>query len=323
MDYCSYFIKDKALFGHYPTLSDLEGLVENGVIYFVDLTCEKEEIVRYTQEDLTRLNPLCKKLDFPIPDMKVPTDVVEFSVFAVKIEKIIRGLKGQNKLYINCRGGHGRSGLLVSVLLTRILNVSVIKAIELTTNYHNDRRVMKLKYRRQLCPQTKAQREFLFNMFKPLYFYKAYRKGYCYGFSNFSLHSIFIKNFRNNEDIYFPTSESAYQAFKDINNKEYVEKLINTRSPYYAKTIGDKQINVGWEQIKDMVMYKILYLKFSQHPEIKLNLLNTGFRYLIDHNKYDCYWGDGGDNRGENRLGKILCRLREDFFDELNSHYLN
>jgi ribA/ribD-fused uncharacterized protein len=317
MNYCSYFIKDKALFGHYPTFSDLEELVDNGVIYFIDLTCEKEDIVRYTQEDIIKLNPLCKKLDFPIPDMKVPTDVVEFSVFVIKIEKLIRGLKGQNKLYIHCRGGFGRSGLLVSVLLIRLHNISVISAIELTTNFRDNRQIMKPKYRRQLCPQTKAQREFVFNMFKPLYFYKAYRKGYCYGFSNFSLHSVFIKNFRQGESIYFPTSESAYQALKDPENKEYVEKLINTRSPYYAKAVGDRHIVSDWDKIKDVVMYKVLYLKFSQHPEIKTNLLNTGFRYLIDHNRYDCYWGDGGDDKGENKLGKILCNLREDFLLEL------
>jgi len=43
MDYCSYFIKDKALFGSYPTLERAKELIDNGVSVFIDLTTESEK----------------------------------------------------------------------------------------------------------------------------------------------------------------------------------------------------------------------------------------------------------------------------------------
>ena len=40
MNYCSYFIKDKALFGSYPSLERAQELYSNNVKVFVDLTTD-------------------------------------------------------------------------------------------------------------------------------------------------------------------------------------------------------------------------------------------------------------------------------------------
>lgn len=69
-----------------------------------------------------------------------------------------------------------------------------------------------------------------------------------------------------------------------------------------------------WEEVKDKVMYEIVLAKFTQNPDLKEKLLATGDEYLEEGNTWgDTIWGTV-DGVGENRLGKILMRVR----DELN-----
>ena len=65
-----------------------------------------------------------------------------------------------------------------------------------------------------------------------------------------------------------------------------------------------------WEAVKLDVMYKALLAKFSQNHGLKELLKGTGERKLIEHSFYDSFWGDGGDNTGQNYLGKLLMQLR-------------
>jgi hypothetical protein len=39
--------------------------------------------------------------------------------------------------------------------------------------------------------------------------------------------------------------------------------------------------------------------------------LATGDAILIEHTDRDCYWGDGGDGSGKNRLGYCLEYVRD------------
>ena len=41
-------------------------------------------------------------------------------------------------------------------------------------------------------------------------------------------------------------------------------------------------------------------------------LLRIGDAKVVEHTEKDRYWGDGGDGSGENRLGQILMRVREE-----------
>ena len=61
-------------------------------------------------------------------------------------------------------------------------------------------------------------------------------------------------------------------------------------------------------------MYEIVLAKFTQNPDLKEKLLATGDESLEEGNTWgDTIWGTV-DGVGENRLGKILMRVR----DELN-----
>ena len=59
-------------------------------------------------------------------------------------------------------------------------------------------------------------------------------------------------------------------------------------------------------------MLVALRAKFTQHDRLRKQLLSTGTADLIEHTKNDKYWGDGGNGKGKNMLGKLLVILREE-----------
>ena len=78
----------------------------------------------------------------------------------------------------------GEQVSLVAVLLYLHLgNITTQRAVELTTEYHNDRLVMRQKWRDIGSPQTRSQKAFVHRLLGELVFYRAYRRGPSHGFS--------------------------------------------------------------------------------------------------------------------------------------------
>lgn len=190
---------------------------------------------------------------------------------------------------------------------------SFLEALQLTTSYHNDRRTMRDKWRELGSPQSHKQRHFVNKFFEPLYFFRAYKHAQTTGFSNYSLHPV------TTELGTFPTSEAAYQAYKDPTNNEYIEKQKNAKSPAMSKYIGKHcKLRDDWDNCKIHIMYNVLSLKIKQNPDVKHNLINTGLRPLIEHTRNNYFWGDGGDGSGKNNIGKLLCKIRNKLYKDLN-----
>ena len=310
MNRSSYFIKNKALFGSFPTQSAVEELEQEGVRFFVDLTCPGEQkIVPYTTNG--------KYISYPIIDRNTPTDSYDFVCFIVKIATIIKNLSSNERLYIHCKGGHGRSGVVVAILLSHMFSLSPEHAIEYTTKYHSKREVMKDKWRKMGSPQTFHQKSFVYHCCKPLNFYRAYKTGFTAGFSNFSPHAVSVPGLGT-----FHTAESAIQAYKCPTDKEYVKRQQTTMSPVMSKIIGRKvSIREDWGSISSTLMYNILKLKFDQHPDIKKALMNTKLCPIIQHTRGDNYWGDGGDGSGFNILGNQLTKLRNYYYNQTDTEF--
>ena len=57
-------------------------------------------------------------------------------------------------------------------------------------------------------------------------------------------------------------------------------------------------------------MRKAVWTKFNQHPRLATMLVETGDAEIVEHTENDAYWGDGGDGKGQNRLGQILMQVR-------------
>ena len=132
-----------------------------------------------------------------------------------------------------------------------------------------------------------------------------------YEFTNFAYYPIIV------DEQLFRTSEHYFWSQKLVGTpyEKYVSQLPTPKDafefshqPHVASWVrGD------WQRVKEDVMYKALYHKFSQYQELKELLLKTGDRKLVEHSPYDSYWGGGPDGKGLNRLGVLLMKLRDAF----------
>ena len=116
---------------------------------------------------------------------------------------------------------------------------------------------------------------------------------------------------------YFQTSEHAFQYLKFIEtNKEIANKIKESFSPNDARNIAheNKEYRLSnWSDVKYQNMEKVLRLKVEQNPIVKEALLNTK-DYIIAENciDEDTDWGLDNNNQGNNHLGKIWIKIRED-----------
>ena len=140
----------------------------------------------------------------------------------------------------------------------------------------------------------------------PIRFYSV---GDAYGeLSNFAAFPIMI------DGVLWPTSEHYFQAQK-FKDRALQAKIRRAKTPMIAARMGrdrSKPLRRDWESAKVEVMMTALRAKFSQHEDLRALLLSTGDARLVEHTDNDAYWGDGGDGKGKNMLGKLLMRLRDE-----------
>ena len=115
---------------------------------------------------------------------------------------------------------------------------------------------------------------------------------------------------------------SKASVFGDISSGK---AIMGTSDPVQAKIIGKKIHNFKreeWDKVRDSHMYTGLVAKFTQNEDLRSFLKQTGNKLIIEANPSDSYWGVGlglGDThvwdpkkwKGGNKLGSLLCELRE------------
>ena len=112
------------------------------------------------------------------------------------------------------------------------------------------------------------------------------------------------------------TVEHAYQSQKTLIPGE-VLKIWAAKTPREARNIGQLvQMRPDWDDIKDSVMLQCIRAKFTQHLDLKEQLLSTDNEDLVEDSKIDSYWGCGKTGSGKNMLGKILMEVRKELRDE-------
>jgi ribA/ribD-fused uncharacterized protein len=139
-----------------------------------------------------------------------------------------------------------------------------------------------------------------------IYFYSTNDR---YGeFSNFARYGIEL------DGQWWPTTEHYFQAQK-FEDAAYRERIRTAKTPKLAAELGrsrDLPLRDDWEQIKDEVMYRAVLKKFQTHRELHDLLRATGDEAIVENAAGDYYWGCGKDGTGQNKLGILLMRVREE-----------
>lgn len=124
----------------------------------------------------------------------------------------------------------------------------------------------------------------------------------------------------------FNNTEQAFMWYKADFHKDFESRsLLDTpMHPAEAKKIGRGVKNYNeeeWSKVRLNMMYYVNFLKFSQSPELKLKLIETGNRTLAEASAKDNIWGvgfyaydplilDENNWTGQNLLGKALMLVR-------------
>jgi len=114
------------------------------------------------------------------------------------------------------------------------------------------------------------------------------------------------------EGIVYPSVEHAYQAAKTLHTEQRLQ-IKYAKTPGEAKRRGKKiTIRDNWDFIKWNVMLTLVRLKFHNNAILKQALLDTGDAEMVEGNTWgDVFWGVC-NGKGENHLGKILMKVREE-----------
>jgi ribA/ribD-fused uncharacterized protein len=144
--------------------------------------------------------------------------------------------------------------------------------------------------------------------------------------SRFDGEYFFLSNFyeaptifsMNGEKVTMPTGEHAFQAAKchamldTAGKKEYVLSVANAPTPGKAKYLG-RSVEMDlpkWETIKIECMREVVWQKFSQHRNLRAELVMTNDAMLVEGNDWnDTFWGRV-NGKGYNKLGVILMEVR-------------
>jgi hypothetical protein len=157
-DWISVIVPDRIYFGPYPSQYMVDKILQENFDLIVDLTDSKEpDTVRYRIENKNYMT-------FPIPDNSFPTDPVDFCKFILTLNEYQINNK---KIYIHCRGGHGRSSM-TTISLMCVSGIDFRSSVDSVIKSHNTRVILRPKWKRR-SPLNYLQFNFLTKIHKDLY----------------------------------------------------------------------------------------------------------------------------------------------------------
>jgi ribA/ribD-fused uncharacterized protein len=145
----NWVIPNKLLVGCNPT-NFTDKLYNLGITHIISLQDEKGAH-NYVQDKKS------KYLNLPIPDRKIVDDETVIK-YINSIQKIYD--KKRSKIYIHCKGGHGRTGTIVALLLCKLFPFSALESLSYTAIAHYTRWLYGIKRKDEKIlrsPQTVPQ----------------------------------------------------------------------------------------------------------------------------------------------------------------------
>lgn len=156
-------------------------------------------------------------------------------------------------------------------------------------------------------------------------------------------HYYFLTNFLSNfqhipkgivyNGLTFYTTEHLfmYRKAEHFKDTESMDLIYNAKTAQESKDYGRavKGYNDNsWFKVREQVMYEANYLKYTTDEDLKKKLLDTGDLILVESNLKDKHWScglsvddpliyDENNWTGQNLLGKILMKIREEIKSDL------
>lgn len=184
----SEVIPRRLYFGGFPKQKHLQQWKERvrgwdaQTIIMIDLTTsdEKHRYRLYPYADIHGTQPKDRDaqddalsityFNYPLPDRVAPCNVSEYITFVRWVKD--RFLSTSDPIIIHCKGGHGRSGMVIVSLLCVLFGYSIPDAIDRVTQLHHTRPGLHQKYFSQLCPVSRSQQEFLLSVWSSSFPYQ-------------------------------------------------------------------------------------------------------------------------------------------------------
>lgn len=115
----------------------------------------------------------------------------------------------------------------------------------------------------------------------------------------------------------YSSLEEAFQAASFMgSDDELVEMVKKSHSAHEAQKIAYANINKqrkDWNTKSLEVMEELLRLKIEQNPYVLKKLLETKDYYIVEDSPKDSFWGWGENRDGDNHLGKLWMKIREEY----------
>lgn len=139
--------------------------------------------------------------------------------------------------------------------------------------------------------------------------------------STFMTESIYVGTEKYTCAEQYMMSEKAL-FFKDFETRK---EIMSTDNPRIQKELGRKVKGFNaeeWSKVAKQIVFRGNLAKFTQNPELKRALMETGTKTIVEASPYDTIWGIGlGEEdpraldratwKGLNWLGEVVTDVRE------------